>query len=62
MPNTGRSELAVVPSLTWGVTKHVTVNALVRIPLDTRIREDSMRGDVQLAEPIGVFVGLSYNF
>ena len=62
VPNTGRFEAAIKPTLTWGITDNLTLNAQARIPVYTRIREDSERGDVQLTEPVGVFVGTSYNF
>jgi hypothetical protein len=62
VPNTGRSELAIRPSLTWGMDKHVTLNVMARVPLYTRIRHDAGGRDVQLTESLGVFAGLSYSF
>ncbi len=62
VPNTGRFEIALRPTLTWGITDHLTLNVAGRIPLYTRIRESADKGDVQLTEDFGLFVGLSYNF
>ena len=62
VPNTGRFELALRPTLTWGISETVTLNVGGRIPMYTRIREGSGDGDIQLTEDFGLFVGLSINF
>lgn len=62
VPNTGRFEIALRPTLTWGISESVTLNVAGRIPVYTRIREDSDEGDVQLTEDFGLSVGLSYSF
>lgn len=61
IPNTGRFEFAIKPGVTWGITDNLTFNLQARIPIYTRIREDSDKRDVQLAEALGVFLGVSYN-
>ena len=50
------------PTLTWSATDRCTLNLQARVPVYTKIREDSERGDVQLTERVGIFVGLSWNF
>ncbi|MCH7545154.1 MAG: transporter [Planctomycetes bacterium] len=62
VPNTGRFEIALRPTLTWGINDNLTLNLTGRIPLYTRIRESADESDVQLTEDFGLFVGLSYNF
>ena len=62
VPNTGRFELALKPTITWAVSETLTLDLQARIPLYTRIPEDSERGDVQLTEPIGVSMGLMLRF
>lgn len=61
VPNTGRWELAWAPSILWGMTDQLTLNLQIRIPFYTRIREDTKKRDVQLTEPLGLFLGLSWN-
>lgn len=61
VPNTGRFELAFKPGLTWGITRKLTLNVQVRIPFYTRIPEDKEQSDIQLTEPVGVILGLTYN-
>ena len=62
VPNTGRLELALKPTLTWRLSEKATLDIQARIPLYTRIEEDAERGDVQLTEPIGGFIGLTFTF
>ena len=62
VPNTGRLEAAVRPSLTLGLLDQMTLALQLRIPFYTRIREDSARRDVQLREPVGFQLGLSFSF
>ena len=62
VPNTGRIQLSVQPTLTWAATESLTLTVQARLPLWTKIREDADQGDVQLTETASVFVGLSYRF
>lgn len=62
VPNTGRFEFAIRPTLTWAASDQLTVTLQMRLPLYTRIREDSTQGDVQLTEPAGIFLGFSHSF
>lgn len=62
VPNTGRLEIALRPTLTWGINEHLTLNLGGRIPLYTRIGQSADESDVQLTENFGLFVGLSLNF
>lgn len=59
VPNTGRFEMALKPGVIWGITEKVSLNLQVRIPVYTRIREDSEEGDVQLTETSGFFAAVS---
>jgi hypothetical protein len=61
VPNTGRFEVAIQPTVTWGVTEDLNLNLRARIPVYTRIREGSQARDVQLTEPMGVFLGASFS-
>lgn len=62
VPNTGRFEAALLPTMTWGVTENLTMNLEARIPVYTHIREDSEENDVQLTEHVGGFIGISYSY
>jgi hypothetical protein len=62
VPNTGRLEVAIRPTLTWAASDQLTVTLQARIPIYTRIREDATSGDVQLTEPAGIFLGFSHSF
>ncbi len=62
VPNTGRFEAAIMPTLTWSISNKLTINMEARIPIYTRIREDSQGGDVQLSEHVGGFLGLSCSY
>ncbi len=62
VPNTGRLQISAQPTMTWEVTGGITVTVQAKIPLFTKIREDAQGGDVQLIEPLGLFVGLSLSF
>ena len=59
VPNTGRFEVALTPTFTWSMSSEQTLNLRARIPVYTSILEDSERGDVQLAERLGVFLTFS---
>lgn len=62
VPNTGRFEFSLQPNLTWTVNEHLTLNLNVNVPIYTRIRTNSSGRDVQLAERVGVFLGMSWHF
>ncbi|MBI3099587.1 MAG: hypothetical protein HYY93_15370 [Planctomycetes bacterium] len=62
IPNTGRFEVAFQPGLSWGITENLTLNLQIRVPVYTRIRENSAGRDVQLTEPVGAFLGMSWSF
>lgn len=62
VPNTGRLEVSLQPSVTWSIAEDWTFTAQLTIPLYTRIRMNRRGSDVQLTEPAGVSVGVSYNF
>lgn len=59
VPNTGRFEMALKPGLIMGITENLSLNLQARIPVYTRIREDSDEGEVQLSETSGIFAGIS---
>lgn len=62
VPNTGRIQISLKPTLTRTLGKDWTWNLQVIVPLYTKIREDSELRDVQLIESVGGFMGISYNF
>ncbi len=62
VPNTGRFEFSLQPSLTWTVNEHVTLNLNLNVPIYTRVRTNSLDRDVQLTEQVGVFLGMSWHF
>lgn len=62
IPNTGRFEFSLQPNLTWTVDEHLTLNLNVNVPIYTSIRTNSSGRDVQLAEQVGVFLGMSWHF
>jgi hypothetical protein len=62
VPNTGRFEVSIKPTVTWEMTDNLTLNVQGRFPLYTRIREGSGDEDVQTTEEWSIFAGLSYSF
>ncbi len=60
VPNTGRVEVSVQPTLTWRVSEDVAFETQLNVPVYTRIHEDAEGGDVQLTERAGLMVRLSY--
>lgn len=62
VPNTGRLEFSLQPNLSWAVSKNLTLNVNLNVPIYTRIRTNSLDRDVQLTEQVGVFVGMSWHF
>lgn len=62
VPNTGRFEVSVKPTVTWEVTERVTLNVQGRFPIYTKIREGSGDEDVQTTEGWSIFAGMSVNF
>lgn len=62
VPNTGRFEASFQPSVTWSIAEDWTFTAQLTIPLYTRIRTNRRGSDIQLTEPAGVSVGVSFNF
>ena len=62
VPNTGRFELALGPTVTWWLTDKFSATAQARIPLYTRIAGGLDKIDVQLTERLGVLISLNYDF
>jgi len=62
VPNTGRSELAASLAVTCRFTKALSMALRLRAPFYTRIDEEADQSDIQLTEPMGVGINLSYDF
>lgn len=62
VPNTGRFEVSLKPTLTWDLGEGVTLNLQGRVPVYTRIHGGAAGGEVQLAESVGVYFGITTGF
>ena len=60
VPNTGRIEVSVQPTLTWRLSDKTSVETQLNVPVYTRIDEDAGQGDVQLTERAGLVVRFNY--
>ena len=60
VPNTGRFELILRPSFTWLASSTVSLDLQVTVPVYTAIAEDEEERDVQLTEPAGLLLSLSW--
>jgi hypothetical protein len=62
VPNTGRFEFSLKPTVTWNISDRLTANIQGRFPLYTRIREGSGNDSVQATEEWSILFALSYGF
>ena len=60
VPNTGRLEVSLQPSITWRLADGLTAEAQINVPVYTKIHEDADGGDVQLSERAGVVLRMVY--